>query len=121
MLRDFPEIETSIPIVLSAIMTAQMVLYPLPFSFVLGKFVLYTELPDKKIRFEVSSWNNFYLIDSMFSSLKFLALGELLMNVQSPEVTPQPSPGRLAKESGSLGSPSLLIPGFAVGIRTEAT
>lgn len=66
MLRDFPEIETSIPIVLSAIMTAQMVLYPLPFSFVLGKLVPYTELPDEKIRFEVSSWNKFYLIDSMF-------------------------------------------------------
>lgn len=67
----------------------------------------YTELPDEKIRFKVSSLNKFYFIESMFKSLKFLALGELLLNVQHPEVTPEPSPGRQAKESGSLGRPSL--------------
>lgn len=77
----------------------------------------YTQLPDENIRYKVFSWNKFYLIKSMFSSLKFLALGELLLNVQNPEVTPQLSPGRLARESGKPQPSVMLILGFAVGNR----
>lgn len=51
---------------LSAIMIAQMVLYALPFSSVLWKLVPYTGLPNEKVRFKVSPWNKFYLIESMF-------------------------------------------------------
>lgn len=66
----------------------------------------YTELPDEKIGFKVSSWNKFHLRESMFYSLKFLVLGELLLNVQNPEVTPQPTPGRQPRSQAVWEAPA---------------